>query len=200
MRTAEAARFAPLWGASIGALSGAVYWLGAQIWPANVAVILSMAATALLTTGFGDVPPATRMDVLSRIFCLLVKYNALMSLSSAKLPFVVPANFALGVIMICGHAASFALAVSVLAIRPQKAAVRIANGSLIVALLLGFAPAVSLGIPGLIGLACAIAVGLGSIAILKFKGTAASGDAVNVIQWLTEACFYLGALAAWGLV
>jgi adenosylcobinamide-GDP ribazoletransferase len=198
IRTAEAARFAPLVGASIGAVGGAAYWLGAQIWPANVAVILSMAATALLTMRFGNLEPATRMNVLSWIFCLLIKYNALMSLSAAKLPFVVPANLALGVIMICGHAASFALAVSVLASRPEKAAARIANGSLIIALLLGFAPAVLLGIPGLIGLAGAIIVGLSSIAVLKIKRAGASGDAVNVIQWLTEACFYLGVLAARG--
>ena len=190
MRTAEAARFAPLWGASIGALSGAVYWLGAQIWPANVAVILSMAATALLTTGFGDVPPATRMDVLSRIFCLLVKYNALMSLSSAKLPFVVPANFALGVIMICGHAASFTLA----------EAARTRNASSRPALLLGFAPAALLGIPGLIGLAAAIIAGLGVVAYLKFKRALGSSGLPDMLQLLTEACFYLGALAAWSYV
>jgi hypothetical protein len=191
MRTAEAAKFAPLIGALIGALAGALYWLGVQIWPANVAVILSMTATALLTTEFSNTSPATRIDLLSRVFCLLIKYNALMSLSAAKLPFAVPANFALGLIMISGLAASFALAVSV---------TKIPNGSLSLALLIGFAPAALLGIPGLIGLAGAVIVGLGCVALLKLKRAAGSSNALEMIQLLTEACFYLGALAAWSYV
>jgi len=191
MRAAEAGRFAPLSGALIGALGGVLYWLGAQIWPANVALILSMTATALLTTGFGNASPATRIDLLSRVFCLLIKYNALMSLSAAKLPFAAPSNFALGLIMICGLAASFALAVSV---------TRIPNGSLSLALLIGFAPAALLGIPGLIGLAAAVIAGLGCVALLKLKRAAASSNARDMIQLLTEACFYLGALAAWSYV
>ena len=199
-RTAETARFAPLIGALIGALGGAIYWLSAQVWPANVAVILSMTATALLTTEFSNAAPATRIDLLTRVFCLLIKYNALMSLSAAKLPFALPSNFALGLIMICGHAASFALAVSVTAIRPEKAAARISSGSLSLALLIGFAPAALLGIPGLIGLAGAIIVGLGCVALLKLKRAAGSSNALDMIQLLTEACFYLGALAAWSYV
>jgi hypothetical protein len=191
MRTAEAGKFAPLIGALIGALGGVLYWLGAQIWPANVALILSMTATALLTTRFSNTSPATRMDLVSWVFCLLIKYNALMSLSAAKLPFAAPSNFALGLIMICGLAASFALAVSV---------TRIPNGSLSLALLIGFAPAALLGIPGLIGLAAAVIVGLGCVALLKLKRAAASSNARDMIQLLTEACFYLGALAAWSYV
>jgi cobalamin synthase len=200
MRSAEGAKFAPLWGALIGTLGGAVYWLGAQIWPSNVAVILSMTATALLATGLSRAPPLTRIDLLSGVFCLLIKYNALMSLSAAKLPFALASNLALGLIMICGHAASFALAVSVTAIRPEKAAARITNGSVSLALLLGFAPAALLGIPGLIGLAGAVIAGLSSIAYLKFKRAAGSGGALDLIRLLTEACFYLGALAAWSYV
>jgi hypothetical protein len=196
MRTTEA-RFAPLAGALIGTLSGALYWLGAQIWPANVALILSMTATALLIMGPGNAPPLTRTDLLSRVFCLLIKYNALMSLSAAKLPFALASNLALGLIMICGHAASFALAVSVRAVRPEKAAPRISHGSLGLALLLGFAPAALLGIPGLTGLAGAVIAGLSSIAYLRFKRAAGSSGAVELIQLLTEACFYLGALATW---
>jgi len=200
IRSAEAARFFPLIGALIGVLGGSIYWLGAQIWPSNVAVILAMTGTTLLTTEFSSTSPATRIDLLSRMFLLLIKYNALMSLSAAKLPFVVPPNLALGLIMICGHAASFALAVSAMAIRPEKAAARIPNGSLSVALLIGFAPAALLGVPGLIGLAAAIFAGLCAVAYRNFKRAAGSGGVLDRIQMLTEACFYLGALAAWGYV
>ena len=78
-----------------------------------------MAATALLTTEFRALP-ATRLDLLGRVLCLLVKYNALMALSAAKLPFAAPPNVPLALIMICGYAASFALLVSVMAARAEK--------------------------------------------------------------------------------
>ena len=189
-------QFAPLLGILIGALGGAVYWLAAQIWPSSVAVIVSMSVTAVLTTDFRAMP-AARLDLLSRVLCLLVKYNALMALSAAKLPFAAPPNVPLALIMICGYAASFALLVSVMATRPEKSAPRIGHGALIFALLIGFAPAVLLGIPGLTGLAAAIVAGLGVIAFLRYKRIGGSGDSLDLTQLLTEACFYLGALATW---
>jgi Na+/proline symporter len=158
-----------------------------------------MSATALLTTEFRDLP-ATGLDLWRRVLCLLVKYNALMALSAAKLPFAAPPNVALALIMICGYAASFALRVSVMATRSEKSAPKVGHGALSLALLIGFAPAALLGIPGLIGLAAAIAVGLGFIAFFKFKKISASGDRLDAAQWITEACFYLGALASWRYV
>jgi adenosylcobinamide-GDP ribazoletransferase len=192
--------FAPLIGALIGALGGAVYWLAAQIWPSSVAVILSMAATALLATEMRSALPATRLDVLSRVLCLLIKYNALMALSAAKLPFAVPPNVPLALIMICGYAASFALRVAVMATRPEKSAPKVCGGALGLALLIGFAPAALLGIPGLIGLTAAIIAGLSIIAVLKFKRVGGSNDALDMTQLLTEVLFYLGALATWRYV
>ena len=191
--------FAPLIGALIGTLGGAVYWLAVQIWPSSVAVISSMAATVLLTQIRGALP-ATRIDVLGRVLCLLIKYNALMALSAANLPFAVPPNVPLALIMICGHVASFALPVAVMASRPEKSAPMVGGGSLGLALLIGFAPAALLGIPGLIGLAVAIIAGMGIIAFLKFKHAGGSRDALDMTQQLTEGCFYLGALATWRYV
>jgi adenosylcobinamide-GDP ribazoletransferase len=197
-------QYAPLIGILIGALGGAIYWLAVQIWPSSVAVILSMAATVLLTTEFHGLP-ATRLDLLGRVLCLLIKYNALMALSAAKLPFAAPANVALVLIMIAGLAASFALLVAVMAIRAEttraeKSAPKVAPGPLSLALLIGFAPAALLGIPGLIGLAIALLVGLGFIAFFKYKKISASGDRLDATQLVTEICFYLGALATWKYV
>lgn len=189
-------QFAPLLGILTGALGGAIYWLAVQIWPSSVAVILSMAVTALLTTEFRGLP-ATRLDLLGRVLCLLIKYNALMALSAAKLPFAAPSNVPLALIMICGYAASFALLVSVMAARAEKSAPKIAHGPLSLALLVGFAPAALLGLPGLIGLAAAIVVGLGFIAFFKYKRINAAGESLDATQLVTEACFYLGALATW---
>jgi adenosylcobinamide-GDP ribazoletransferase len=192
-------QYAPLTGILIGALSGAIYWLAVQIWPSSVAVILSMGATVLLTTEF-DGPAATRLDLLGRVLCLLIKYNALMALSAAKLPFVAPPNVALALIMIAGLAASFALLVAVMATRAEKAAPKVGPGPLSLALLIGFAPAALLGIPGLIGLAIALLVGLGFIAFFKYKNISAGGDRLDATQLITEVCFYLGALATWKYV
>ncbi|HEY2463617.1 MAG TPA: hypothetical protein VGI32_06125 [Steroidobacteraceae bacterium] len=192
-------QFAPLTGILIGALGGAIYWLAVQIWPSSVAVILSMGATALLTTEFGALP-ATRLDLLGRVLCLLIKYNALMALSAAKLPFAAPANTPLALIMICGYAASFALQVSVMATRGERSAPKVGAGPLSLALLIGFAPAVLLGIPGLMGLAAALVAGLGFIAVFKYKKISATGASQDATQLVTEACFYLGALATWKYV
>jgi len=205
--------YAPLLGIAIGALGGAIYWLAVQFWPSSVAVILSIAATALLTTEFRGLP-ATRLDLLGRVLCVLVKYNALMALSAAKLPFASPANLPLALIMIAGYAASFALLVSVMATRAREPAAtarqsaptarqsapKIGHGALSLALLIGFAPAALLGIPGLIGLASAIVVGLGFIAFFKYKKIVVSDQELDATQLVTEACFYLGALATWKYV
>jgi len=189
--------FAPLLGILIGALGGAIYWLAVQIWPSSVAVILSMSATALLTI---RVLPAARLDVFGRVLCLLIKYNALMALSAAKLPFAAPPNVPLALIMIAGLAASFALLVSVMAARPDRTAPKVSHGALIFALLIGFAPAALLGIPGLTGLAAAVVAGLGVIAFLRHKRISGSGDTLDLTQLLSEASFYLGALATWRYV
>ena len=187
LRTPEAAKFAPLIGALIGFVGGAIYWLAAQFWPSNVALILSMAATTLLTAQLR----------LAAVFYVLLKFNALMALSAATLPFAAPENLALPIIMICGYAASFALRVSLMATRPQKGAAKVSSGSLTVALLIGCAPAALLGIPGLMGLVLAIAAGLACIAYLRYKRAAADAETLEVSQQITEVCFYLGALASW---
>jgi adenosylcobinamide-GDP ribazoletransferase len=192
-------QFAPLIGILIGALGGAVYWLAAQLWPSSVAVILSMAATALLTAEFREAA-ATRLDLISRVLCLFIKYDALMALSAAKLPFAVPANLPLALIMICGYAASFALLVSIMGARAEKTAPKTGHGALAFALLIGFAPAVLLGVPGLVGLAAAIVAGMVLIALLRYEKIRASDDTLALTQLVTEACFYLGALASWRFV
>jgi adenosylcobinamide-GDP ribazoletransferase len=199
-RSPKTAKFAPLVGALIGTLGAAAYWLSAQIWPSSVAVILSMALTAWLAAGTRRVLPAARFDLAFNLFCLLIKYNALMALSAAKLPFAAPANVALGLIMICAHAASYALMIGVLSARPPDEASKLGSGTLSIALLLGLAPAAVLGIPGLSGLAAAIAVSLGAIAYLRFKGASAVDEMPGYAQQLAETCFYLGALATWSYV
>jgi adenosylcobinamide-GDP ribazoletransferase len=187
-----APRFAPLLGASIGAAGGGVYWLAALLWPTSIAVILSVLATTLLSAAAaGAGAQAAGMGLVGFVFAILVKYDALLALSAASLPFALPANLALGFIMVAGHAASRALLVSVS--KP------VSYGDLGIAFAIGFAPAVLIGIPGLAGLAAAIAARMLFIANLKHRRRSATSDLDLTLQ-LTEACFYLGALATWAYV
>jgi adenosylcobinamide-GDP ribazoletransferase len=200
-----AARYFPVAGALVGAIGGGVYWLATLLWPASIAVVLSM----LAATGMSGVQPAqgsTRKavehayGVVAFVFALLLKYNALMALSAASLPFAVPANAALGLIMICGHAAGCALIVSLIASPTGVSSPPMTNVDLSVALAVGLAPAALLGIPGLVGLAAAILGRVGFGANLKRGRRAVAGAELYAAQQLCEICFYLGALASWAYV
>ncbi|MEP6548428.1 MAG: hypothetical protein ABJD53_13290 [Gammaproteobacteria bacterium] len=203
-----APRFTPLWGILIGAVGGGVYWIGAQLWPTSIAVILSMLATSLVCARIDDFPAAgdsaaTPAPVLlGMVFAVLVMYNALMALSAASLPFVLPANLALGLIMIAGHAASRALLVSVVAspvprASPQQQVTPASHADLGIALAIGFAPAVLIGIPGLMGLVAAIAARFAVIAYLRSTRPSFAGKELDMTRQVTELCFYLGAVAGW---
>jgi adenosylcobinamide-GDP ribazoletransferase len=190
-------RFAPLIGALIGLAGGAIYWLALQIWPASVAVILAMAATALLSAA---ARPGEEQSPTAAVLYLLAKYSTLLALSAAKLPFAAPPDSALGLIMLCGYAASYALAGSTPASAPASAPAPAANAAFALALLCGLAPAALLGIPGLCGLAAAILIRGGVAAYLKIFRPAAPGQRPKAPQQLTELVFYLGALATWSYV
>jgi hypothetical protein len=193
------------------------YWLTALVWPSSIAVVLSMLATLWLTDGRHElglgklglpkpraapVPESLRpvaaelgFGLPIMLLFLLLKFDALMALSAAKLPFPLPANLGLGIIMIAGHAASRALLVSLPAMQPVPASrgepPRLSAGAMSFALVTGFLPATILGLPGLIGLATAIVIRL-----------AATHRAVapEATQQLTELGFYLGALGAWAYI
>jgi adenosylcobinamide-GDP ribazoletransferase len=188
------AKYLPLVGMLVGVVGGAVYWVAAQFWPSSVAVVLSLFATALIGAGSED-SIAKFQPAWLDVFILLIKYNALMALTAANLSFSVPANLALGLIMVCGQAASHGLLASVLATRTEISP-RISSGELSFALGVGFAPAAVLGIPGLAGLVAAIVTRLGLAACLN-RRSEPSSRLTYTVQPLTEACFYLGALASW---
>jgi adenosylcobinamide-GDP ribazoletransferase len=194
--TLRPASYVPLAGIGVGAVGAIAYWLAAQVWPTSVAVILSMLATALLTGGIHE----RGLGALGMLFALLIKYTALMALSAANLAVPLPEYVALGVIMVAGHAASRALAVSVIATRSQ-ATPRVSGGDLALALSVGFAPALLMGVPGLTGLAAALLARIAISAHGKRRFTAGDTDPTSAVdpldatQQLTEICFYLGALA-----
>jgi hypothetical protein len=187
-----AARLVPLAGIVVGAAGAGVYWLGAQLWPTSIAVVLAMLATVSIA-----MPDASAGNgSVYRVFSLLIKFNALMALSSAKVPFALPEYLTLGLIMVAGQAASRALALSAMA-TDVPAELRVTAGDLTVAMIIGLAPAALLGIPGLIGLAAAIAMRLAQSAHVFHIRTLEVAARLDITQQLTEICFYLGALATW---
>jgi cobalamin synthase len=194
-RWETAPRWSPLWGAAIGAVGGAIYWLGAQLWPTSIAVLLSMLATTLLTASARSAAADSGLGT-GMVFAVLIKYAALMALSTANLTFAVPANLALGLIMIAGHASSRALLVSVLAAPADAGSKPASLGDLGIALTLGFAPAVLLGMPGLVGLAAAIVARILFVVYLRRNDRRWGSAALDSLRQLTEVCFYLGAVAA----
>ena len=195
-----APRFTPLLGVLIGAAGGGVYWLGAQIWPTSIAVILSMLATTLLSAGANSSVAAAGRGLVGFVFAILVKYNALMALSAANVPFALPANVALGLIMIAGHASSRALMISVPASPGRAASKPPSLADIGIALAIGFAPAALIGLPGLVGLAGAILARIVFVAYLRRRRPPVTMADLDGIQQLTEVCFYLSALAAWSYI
>jgi adenosylcobinamide-GDP ribazoletransferase len=200
-----AARYFPVAGALVGAIGGGVYWLATLLWPASIAVVLSLLATTGMSAGQAARGPTRNTaegayGAVAFVFALLLKYNALMALSAASLPFALPANAALGLIMICGHAAASALITSLMASPTGGSSPPITNVDLGVALAVGLAPAALMGIPGLIGLAAAIFGRVGYGAYLKRGRRAVAGAELYAAQQLCEICFYLVALASWAYV
>lgn len=187
-------------GLAVGAVAGGGYWLAAQLWPSSVAVVLSILASALLTGELRAVAAASRLDVLGQVFYVLIKYNILMALSAAKLPFAAPPNTALWLIMICGYGASRASSVCVMPSRTGPDAAPLSYPDRALALLLGFAPALLLGLPGLIGLAAAVLSVIGLIWYSKVSGESAPHAGDVPAPPLAELCFYLGAQASWSYV
>ncbi|MEI7293932.1 adenosylcobinamide-GDP ribazoletransferase [Paraburkholderia tropica] len=140
-----AARYFPLVGALIGALAALVYLAALRVFPPGVAVLLSMAATLLATGAFHEDGLAdcldafgggyTREDVLrimhdSRIgafgaigavLALLIKWQTLAALPPLRA----------ATLMIAGHAASRAFAISYLVtleyVRPEGKAKPVAQ-------------------------------------------------------------------------
>ena len=214
----DAARYLPLVGIVVGACGGALYWLAAQVWPTNLAVILALLGVVLLTGAMheqglagtcallGNTQPRARalnahdttrrsgFGALGLMFVLLTRYDVLMALSSAHVALAVPRNVGLALTMVAGHAASRALVVSVM-VQPRTS--RLSGGALSFALLCGFLPATLLGTAGLFGLATAIIVRMLFVAGIGDRIGDRPGDFLGATQQLTEVAFYLGALATW---
>ncbi|CAG9248691.1 adenosylcobinamide-GDP ribazoletransferase [Paraburkholderia unamae] len=213
-----AARYFPLVGALIGVLAALVYLAALRVFPASVAVLLSMAVTLLATGAFHEDGLAdcfdafggayTREDVLrimhdSRIGAFgaigLVVALALKWQTLAALP---PARAAM--LMIAGHAASRACAISYLVsldyVRPEGKAKPVAQRMSLLAWLCAcvfglpwlFWPDWRAGVLMLVVLA-ALRFALGRYFVRRIGGY--TGDCLGFAQQVFEIAIYLVGLA-----
>lgn len=214
----KSTRFFPLVGILVGAVGTLVFWLSNRLLPLEVAVLLSMAATILLTGAFHEDGLADAIDGLgggwtreqvltimvdSRIgsygavgllLTLLTKYQAL----SYQMAIFVP------VAMIAGHALSRLCAVLVMFTqsyvkaegKSKPLATQLNVAELMIATFFGLLPLVFLETKFLAALLPVAVVWLWFSAKIKTRIGGYTGDCLGAMQQLTEVAFYVGLLAS----
>ncbi|HEX8988768.1 MAG TPA: adenosylcobinamide-GDP ribazoletransferase [Rhodocyclaceae bacterium] len=214
-----AARYFPLVGILVGAIGAGVTVAAWQVLPDSIAVILGMAATLLATgafheDGFADAcdgfgggwDKAQVLTIMkdSRIgsygaigvaMMLLAKWNALMELDAATLPFA----------LVAGHAVSrFAATTLIFALdyarddataKSKPLATRMTLPALAVAALFGILPCLALPPQPLVGALAATALAtFGAAAYFQRRIGGYTGDCLGAVQQVAELAFYLGLL------
>ena len=195
-----------------------MFWLGDFLLPLELAVLLSMVATLLLTGAFHEDGLSDAVDglgggwekeqvltimtdsrvgsygAIAIVLALLIKFQALSHLSAAMIPLA----------LVAGHALSRFCATLVIAtqsyVKPEgKAkplATQITPGELLVAAVFGLLPLVLLDIRLLSALVPVTLVWFWFSAKIRSRIGGYTGDCLGAMQQLTEVAFYLGLLAS----
>lgn len=214
----KATRFFPLVGMLVGAVGALVFWLADILLPLEIAVLISMVATILLTGAFHEDGLADAVDGLgggwtkeqvltimvdSRIgsygaiglvLALLIKYQALSYQTAAFIPASI----------IAGHALSRLCAVLVMltqtyvkaAGKSKPLATELKLTELIMATSFGLLPLAFLEIQFLGALIPVAVVWLWFSAKIKTRLGGYTGDCLGAMQQMTEIAFYIGLLAS----
>lgn len=212
----RASRYFPWVGVLVGAFGAGVYWLSHQFFPQEVAVLLSMVATLLLTGAFHEDGLADAADglgggwekeqvltimqdsrlgsygALAILMAMLVKFETLVHLSPTLLPFA----------LIAGHTLSRFCAVLVIATqeyvrasgKAKPLATRLSKGGLFIAAIGGLLPLAGLAPQLLWALVPVGLVWLWFSLKLKRRLGGYTGDCLGAMQQLCELAFYLGIL------
>jgi adenosylcobinamide-GDP ribazoletransferase len=214
----KATRYFPLVGILVGAVGALVFWLSDILLPLEIALLISMASTILLTGAFHEDGLADTVDGLgggwskeqvltimvdSRIgsygaiglvMVLLTKYQTLSYQTATLIP----------VSLVAGHALSRLCAVLVMATqsyvkaegKSKPLATQLNISELIIATFFGLAPMVFLEIKFLAALVPVAMVWLWFSAKIKARIGGYTGDCLGAMQQLTEIAFYVGLLAS----
>ncbi|MEQ1767435.1 MAG: adenosylcobinamide-GDP ribazoletransferase [Methylotenera sp.] len=217
----KATRYFPLVGILVGAVGAFVFCLSDFLLPLEIALLLSMASTILLTGAFHEDGLADAVDGLgggwsreqsltimvdSRIgsygaiglvLVLLTKYQTLSYQSVALIP----------VSLVAGHALSRLCAVLVMFTqsyvkaegKSKPLATQLNMSELIIATFFGLAPMAFLEMKFLTALVPVVMVWLWFSAKIKSRIGGYTGDCLGAMQQLTEITFYIGLLASTSL-
>jgi len=219
---ASSTRYFPLVGILVGAFGALVFWLSDFVLPLELAVLLSMVATILLTGAFHEDGLSDAVDGLgggwekeqvltimtdSRIgsygaiaivLALLIKYQALSHQSAALIPLA----------LIAGHALSRFCAVLVIATqsyvkhegKSKPLATQLTAKELLIAAIAGLLPLALLEAQLLLALVSVALVWLWFSAKIRARIGGYTGDCLGAMQQLTEIAFYLGLLVSAALI
>lgn len=214
----KATRYFPLIGILVGCVGALVFWLSDILLPLEIALLLSMASTVLLTGAFHEDGLADTVDGLgggwsreqvltimvdSRIgsygaiglvFVLVTKYQAL----SYQLSAFIPAT------LVAGHALSRLCAVLVMSTqsyvkaegKAKPLATELNITELTVATFFGLAPMAFLQFKFLAALVPVAIVWLWFSSKMRSRIGGYTGDCLGAMQQLTEVAFYVGLLAS----
>lgn len=217
----QAAKFFPLIGLFVGSVSALVYVISNLVLPLSLAVIISMAASILLTGAFHEDGLADMADgfgggwgkakileimvdsrvgsygAIALVMTLLLKHQTLVSLSNTYIP----------ACLIAGHTVSRLFPLFVMRQLPyvktngksKPLATKLTHNQLIIAVIFAATPLL------LLPMYCWIAI-LASAVTWRFlsklmhrKIGGYTGDCLGAVQQLTELSFYLGVIICFEL-
>lgn len=215
---ARSTRYFPLVGILVGTFGALVFWLSDFVLPLELAVLLSMVATILLTGAFHEDGLSDAVDglgggwekeqvltimtdsrvgsygAIAIVLALLIKFQALSHQPAVLIPLA----------LIAGHALSRFCATLVIATqhyvkhdgKSKPLATQITSGELLIAAVFGLLPLVFLEVQMLLALVPVALVWLWFSAKIRARIGGYTGDCLGAMQQLTEIAFYLGLLAS----
>ena len=214
----RATRFFPLVGILVGAIAALAFWIFQFVFPSEIAVILSMVTSILLTGAFHEDGLADAIDGLgggweceqvlaimvdSRIgsygavglvMVLLAKFQALIHLDVWLIP----------IVLVAGHALSRWCAVVVMATqhyvkaegKSKPLATQLSWLELAIATFFGLVPLLFVGVAGLLALLPVFFVWVWFSLKIKRRIGGYTGDCLGAMQQLSEVTCYIGLLAS----
>lgn len=214
----KATRYFSLIGIFVGAVGALVFWLCDFLLPLEVAILLSMVATVLLTGAFHEDGLSDTVDglgggwnkeraltimvdsrigsygAIALVLALLIKYQALSYQVVALMPISIIAGHALS--RLCAVLVMFTQSYVKSEGKSKPLATRLSVFELTIATFFGLLPMAFLAMKYLFALVPVIIVWLWFSAKIQKRIGGYTGDCLGAMQQLTEIAFYLGLLVS----
>lgn len=214
----KSTRYFTLVGILVGMVGAATFWLSDIVLPQEIAILLSMVATVLLTGAFHEDGLADAIDGLgggwtreqvltimvdSRIgsygaiglvLILLTKYQSLSYQTTALIPASIVAAHALS--RLCAVLVMFTQSYVKADGKTKPLATQLSLSELMIATFFGLLPLAFLALKYLVALIPVAIVWCWFSAKIKMRIGGYTGDCLGAMQQLTEVAFYVGLLAS----